>query len=432
MSMTKSEPGRKSLAVLLLLFVGLLVPAGAADDKVDWRKKALELNAVTGQDPASGIIINLLDDKKVADTNKLLAAAAELAKDKKKQPFNANATFILARLAHALKQPDLSQKFYQLHIEQATVMESVQKLGTAYAGLIQMLYDNKKFAEAQKVSQQLLELDPAFVEGASEESKENMKESLERLKPRVERLLVLTIAKQGQADDALKMVERMIKRNPDNWLSVELKARVLREVGQLEQSAKTYEDIIERIGKDKRLTKEERDDFVADYRYALSGVYIDLNQVDKAADHLKALVAKEPDNPTFNNDLGFIWADHDMNLEESEKLIRKAIEDDRKQRLKESPDDTKDNPAYLDSLGWVLYKQKKYKEAKPHLLKAVEQKDGQHVEIYDHLADCHLALGEKAEAIAIWKKALESAGEGARDKKRKAIVEKKLKDNQDK
>ena len=57
-----------------------------------------------------------------------------------------------------------------------------------------------------------------------------------------------------------------------------------------------------------------------------------------------------------------------MNLAKSEKMIRKAIENDRKQRQKDNPDqkpeEIKDNPSYLDSLGWVLYKQKKYKEAK--------------------------------------------------------------------
>ena len=82
-----------------------------------------------------------------------------------------------------------------------------------------------------------------------------------------------------------------------------------------------------------------------------------------AAADLKALLEKDPDNPGYNNDLGYIWADHDMNLAESEKLIRKALDEDRKQRLKEKPDakpdEIKDNPSYLDSLGWVLFKEKK-------------------------------------------------------------------------
>ena len=68
-------------------------------------------------------------------------------------------------------------------------------------------------------------------------------------------------------------------------------------------------------------------------------VYLDLNQVDKSAEQLKILLDKEPDNPTYNNDLGYIWADHDMNLEEAEKLIRKALDEDRKRRKKEKTEE---------------------------------------------------------------------------------------------
>src|SRR5258708_19475087 len=99
-----------------------------------------------------------------------------------------------------------------------------------------------------------------------------------------------------------------------------------------------------------------------------------MDQVEKAAEQLRSLLSEDPDNPTYNNDLGYIWADHDMNLEESEKLIRKAIEEERKLQKKVQPDikpeDIKDNSSYLDSLGWVLYKQRKFKEATEYLIHA--------------------------------------------------------------
>jgi tetratricopeptide (TPR) repeat protein len=173
---------------------------------------------------------------------------------------------------------------------------------------------------------------------------------------------------------------------------------------------------------------------INDFRYTLSGVYVELKQINKAADQLKALLEKDPDNPTYNNDLGYIWADHDMNLDESEKLIRKALEEDRKQRHKADPDikpeDDKDNPAYLDSLGWVLFKKKQYKEAKKYLEQAVEQEGGRHLEIYDHLGDVYMILGEKQKAMETWKKGIEVTGETRREKERKVEVEKKLKEAQ--
>ena len=90
----------------------------------------------------------------------------------------------------------------------------------------------------------------------------------------------------------------------------------------------------------------------------------------------------------------------------------------------------RDNGAFLDSLGWVLFKKKDYKEAKKYLLEAVKDEESQHIEIYDHLGDVHLALGEKAEAVKAWKKGLEVAGDSKREKDKKAAVEKKLKENQ--
>src|SRR5262249_16888096 len=145
-------------------------------------------------------------------------------------------------------------------------------------------------------------------------------------------------------------------------------------------------------------------------RYILSAVYVDLDRVDKATDELKALLAQDPDDPTFNNDLGYIWADHDKNLDEAERMIRKALDEDRKRRKADTglkAEEDKDNPAYLDSMGWVLFKKKKYQEAKEYLTKASQDKDGQHIEILDHLGDTHLVLGEKGDAIAVWKKALQ-------------------------
>jgi len=78
----------------------------------------------------------------------------------------------------------------------------------------------------------------------------------------------------------------------------------------------------------------------------------------------------------------------------------------------------------------VLFKQKKYKEAKPYLLDAVKDKGGRHIEIYDHLGDVHMALGEKAEAVKAWKEGVKLAGPSPREQKRKAEVEKKIKENE--
>ncbi|HZY87238.1 MAG TPA: tetratricopeptide repeat protein [Gemmataceae bacterium] len=401
--------------VVALAAAALAGSARAADDAA-LRKKALGLNEITGKQALQGQVLAMLEDP--TETRKLLKVAAGMAKEKP-QPFNLNATIVLAALAEDLKDVDTSAAFYKLHAEQGLKLLSGRALSTAYAGLIQLYFENKKYDEAEKACREFL-----GIKGD---------ESIERLKPTIIRSLVLTLVKKGDAKEANRILDALLKDLPDNWLNLALRAQVYQETGQAEDAAKAYLDVIEKVKNDKRLDKDEdRDYFVDKYRYALSGVYVDLNQIDKAAEQLKALLKREPDNSTYNNDLGYIWADHDMNLDESERLIRKAIEEDRKERRKASPDlkQEKDNPAYLDSLGWVLFKQKKYKEAKKYLEEAVQAEQGKHLEIYDHLGEVHKALGEKAAAVKAWKAGLKVAGTTPRDKQRKAEVEKKLKANE--
>jgi tetratricopeptide (TPR) repeat protein len=430
MASAVDRPGRGKAILAIFVFVLAGNPLWAADappkssgevnpeaDKA-LRKRALELNNITGGDPVKGEIVTLVKDE--ARTKRLLATAARMAKEKE-QPFNVNATYILAATAHLLKDLDTAQMFYRLNLDQAVKMSSGSRMSQAFGGLIELLLGNGKYAECEKVCKEFLDLDGD--------------ESVEKLKPAVLRRMIVAMARQDHFDKANELLDKLVKAQPENWLYVELKGDVLREEGKNDESAKLFEDLIEKVKVDKRLEKDWKDEFISEIQYRLSGVYIDLNQIDKAAGHLKALLEKEPDNPTFNNDLGYIWADHDKNLAESEKLIRKALDEDRKQRRKDKvsgdlkKEEDKDNAAFLDSLGWVLFKQKKYKEAKDPLLQAVKEEQGKHVEIYDHLGDVLMALGEKQEAIAAWKKGVEAAGKTPRELQRKADVEKKLKTN---
>ena len=91
----------------------------------------------------------------------------------------------------------------------------------------------------------------------------------------------------------------------------------------------------------------------------LSGVYSAARNMPKAEEQLELVLKIDPNNATVCNDLGYIWADQNKNLAQAEELIRKAIDLDRQQR-KGPPgpgaERVNDNAAYVDSLGWVLYR----------------------------------------------------------------------------
>jgi tetratricopeptide (TPR) repeat protein len=404
---------------LRLAAAAVLIFAGAArgpaeEQNSPLRKQALQLNDITGKDAITGKILELLNDK--AALKKLIGEAAEMAKGKD-QPFNYNGAFILAKSAYATKDFDHSLAFYKICVDQAVKLRSGQKLVDVYDGLITLYNDHKKYDDAVKACQEFLEI--------------RGDKTVEQVKPFVMEQMILALAKQSKFDDALKLTDKLVEADEGGWYFLRLKAEVLRESGKLDESIGAFEDTIERLGKSK-LKDDEKEKYIERCRYVLSGVYTDLNKIDKAAGELQRLLKAHPDSSTYNNDLGYIWADHDMNLDESEKLIRKALELDKAERKKLKDqglidgEDDKENAAYLDSLGWVLYKKKSYPEAKKHLLEAVKSDDGKHVEIFDHLADVHLAMGDKAEAVSVWKKALQLENVSKRDDARKEEIKKKL------
>jgi len=395
---------------------GFLLSSARAQDKDPLKEKALKLNDITGTAPLEGQLRLLVRDE--AGSKKLVVLALKMAEEKP-LPFNYTACFLLARTAHAVNNFEGAQAFYKLASEQALKVQSASKIIQIYDGLIDLFYENKKFDDAIKACREFLEIDNA-----------DETNPINRMKPFVMERLIQSLGKKGKLDEAIKMTDDLIKRDGDGWYFVKLKAEIYRDAGQLDDSVKTYEETLERLRKLKDIEEDRRDRFSKAVRYALSSVFIDLKKVDKAAEQLQVLLKKDPDNPTFNNDLGFIWADHDMNLDESEKLIRKAIDEERKLRKKIddlTPEEDKDNPAYLDSLGWVLFKKKNFKEAKKHLLDAIDQKEGQHIEILDHLADVHIALKENEEAIKVWEQALKLENLSKREQDRRTEVEKKLK-----
>jgi tetratricopeptide (TPR) repeat protein len=400
--------------------IGLTSVAARAADDAEWKNRALALNDITGDDPIRGEIKTLTEDP--AGTKKLLAAAVPLAKGKD-QPFGCNAAFILAAAALQLKDTDAAKTFHHIYLDQAAKLRSPQKLVRSYMflrGITDVLNQKKKYDESLKVSQEFLE-------------------TLERLgvsdflKNDLLREMIRTLARQGKLDEANKMADNLIKAQPADWRNLELKALLQREAGQYEEAAKIYEGLLTKVAKDRALDKDEREAILPEIHYILSGVYVDMKRVDKATEHLQILLKAHPNDPTYNNDLGYIWADHDMNLTEAEKMIRKALEEDKKKRKKDpdaTPEENKDNAAYLDSLGWVLFKQKKYEEAKPILLEAVKDKEGQHIEIFDHLGELYKVLGDKAKAVEAWKNGVKVAGSSKKEQERKAEVEKKIRDNE--
>ncbi len=143
--------------------------------------------------------------------------------------------------------------------------------------------------------------------------------------------------------------------------------------------------------------------YVRGMAYERAGLYAEAER------DLKAALAYRPDHPFILNYLGYSWADQGRNLKEALKMLEKAS--------MLQPDDG----AITDSLGWALYKMKRYEEALAPLEKAVSLMPYD-PEINDHLGDAYWQAGRRSEARFQW----ERAANNSKDEAMKAVIQAKI------
>jgi tetratricopeptide (TPR) repeat protein len=420
---------QKQWSRLALFIAGLMLLLGSntgvgrdkekeKDTEDPVRAELLKLNKATTEEAQTAMLRTLVKDREKA--KKSVAEAVKMMKEAKEgdKPFNLNGAAILARAAHIIHQYDAAERFYEHQVDLATKLKSGPKMLNAYEGLIDMYWDAKRYGDVIDTCEKIVDM-----RGPKE---------LENAKPFIIERLIQAKAKQGKFDEALNMTKNLLELTDNAWYFQQLKGWVQRESGKIDNAIETYTDVLDKLDAEKELKGDAKDKIKDRVRYTLSGLYVENKDIDKAAKQLETLIKRNPDSATYKNDLGFIWCDNDLKLEESEKLIKEALELDKKaqEKLKEEGklDEVKENAAYLDSLGWVYFKQKKYKEALEPLKKAsLDEDEGAHLEIWDHLGDCYMALDQKKDAIASWTKALTMEDVSKRDSERRRKVTEKLK-----
>jgi tetratricopeptide (TPR) repeat protein len=128
---------------------------------------------------------------------------------------------------------------------------------------------------------------------------------------------------------------------------------------------------------------------------------------DKAADLLRRSIALDPSNAAeAYNYLGYMWADLNVHLDEAKEMIQRALQIE------------PNNGSYLDSLGWVEFRQGKFDQALADLLLAAKNLDREDPIVFEHIGDTYFKLHRVPEALESWQKAL------ALDPKNKKLAEK--------
>ena len=130
------------------------------------------------------------------------------------------------------------------------------------------------------------------------------------------------------------------------------------------------------------------------FYFQLGAAYERNGDYAQAEKYFQKCLQLAPDYDEALNYLGYMWAERGTKLPEARHLIEKAVKADPK------------NAAYLDSLGWVLFKLNQPKEALDYELKAIQLSEEPDPTVYDHLGDIYAALQQPDKARQAWQKSL--------------------------
>jgi tetratricopeptide (TPR) repeat protein len=130
-----------------------------------------------------------------------------------------------------------------------------------------------------------------------------------------------------------------------------------------------------------------------EYLYEQALLFAFVDNFTALEQNLVRVLELEPNNINAMNALGYTWADLNINLPQASTYIEKA--------LSKQPN----NPAFMDSKGWLLYRQGDADSALDWLVKAYEQLEND--EVAAHIAEVLWALNDLDEAQKYYQKVVE-------------------------
>lgn len=309
-------------------------------------------------------ILRLAYARKLATTQRMADAATQLEAIVAEQPDNATAWITLGTVRLELKQIDKAEqaigKFISLQSKPGGSTD-------AHTPTIDIEQGYLRMAQISEIRKQWAQAD----------------DWLRKTDPKNEKLTVQVarariMANQGKLTEARALLQAVPEAEPrDAIVKISAETQLLRDANQLEEALKLLSQATQRFPED------------ADLLYDQAMVADSLKRFDEAEGLLKRVMALQPEQPNAFNALGYSLADRGIRLDEARELIKQA--------LSLRPGD----PFITDSLGWVEFRLGNAQEALKWLRQAyVGRAD---TEIAAHLGEVLWSLGQKDEALRIWR-----------------------------
>ncbi len=194
--------------------------------------------------------------------------------------------------------------------------------------------------------------------------------------------LIQMLLKQGKMAEARQQLEEDRNRFPVHAVQLYLlETEILVNAGELDDALKLFSGAVLRYPENVNLL------------YGRAMVFEKMGRIKDLESDLRAIIKFQPENAAALNALGYTLADRTDRFEEARELIEKAYVLD------------EDDPAIMDSMGWVQYRLGNYQAALVYLKNAYDKYPDH--EVAAHLGEVLWALGRKEDARALWDEALQ-------------------------
>ncbi len=190
------------------------------------------------------------------------------------------------------------------------------------------------------------------------------------------------LVKEEKKEKALNILSRAFAKTPEKNIYEKFDyAEFLKNNKQFEEAIKYYTQIIQSISKSHPLYPS-----VTDGR----GVaYERIGEWERAEKDLLSSLEISPDQAYVINYLAYSWIEKGIRIEKSLEMLQRA------NKLKS------DDPYIIDSLGWALFKLKRYDDSKDYLQSAVKLMPADPI-VNDHYGDVLWMNGNKIQARYYW------------------------------
>ena len=212
-------------------------------------------------------------------------------------------------------------------------------------------------------------------------------------------------SRRGNWQEAVKLLKAQLKGTAADF------STHLAISGASSQGGRTQE-AIESARKALELAPPAEQRMVTTALLVLSSAQEQAGDIQSAEESLRRILAKEPNNATALNNLGYFLTERNQRLPEALEMIQRAV--------KAEPA----NASFLDSLGWVYFKLGQFREAEENLTQAARG-NASSATIHEHLGEVYNARNEVNKARAAWEKALSLSVEPAQTARLKARLSSK-------